>query len=131
MPSSVESEIESLVAAFVADLTNILRVSALGMFEEALGGQGTARAKRSTSRAPRAAAPARTPKGAKRDPKAIEALTEKLAAFIKKTPGQRIEQVGKALAVSTRELALPVKKLIAAKRVSTKGHKRATTYFPR
>jgi hypothetical protein len=32
--------------------------------------------------------------------------------------------------VPTRELNLPVKKLLAAKRIRTEGHKRATEYFP-
>ncbi|HEV8549778.1 MAG TPA: hypothetical protein VGQ57_12135 [Polyangiaceae bacterium] len=56
-------------------------------------------------------------------------MTERLAAFIAKSEGLRIEQIAKELQTSTRELNLPVKKLIAAKRVSTKGQKRATTYF--
>jgi hypothetical protein len=33
--------------------------------------------------------------------------------------------------VSTRELNLPVKKLLATKAIKTKGQKRATQYFPR
>ena len=70
-------------------------------------------------------------KGAKRDPGELDALTEKLGAFIKKNPGQRIEQVRKELGVTTKDLALPVKRLLAAKKVSTKGQKRATTYYPR
>jgi hypothetical protein len=69
------------------------------------------------------------PKGAKRRPEALTALTDKLGAFIVKNPGLRIEQLGRALGTPTKELALPVKKLIAAKRVSSKGQKRATTYF--
>jgi hypothetical protein len=132
MPSFIESEIESLVATFVADLTSLLHASALDVVQEALG-VGRVRAPRQArgakSRAPTTGG--KRLKGAKRDPKDIEALTEKLASFVKKTPGQRIEQIGKALSTSTKDLALPVKKLVAAKRLSTKGQKRATTYFPR
>jgi hypothetical protein len=40
-------------------------------------------------------------------------------------------EIGKALNTSTKELALPVKKLVGAKPLSTKRQKRATTYFPR
>jgi len=130
MPSS-ETEIESLVATFVADLTALLRASALGVFEEALGAQVTGKTARRTARGRGTPASSRRAKGEKRDPKDLEALTDKLAAFIKKTPGQRIEQIGKALGTPTKDLSLPVKKLIAAKRVSTKGQKRATTYFAR
>ncbi len=130
MPSSVESEIESRVAAFVADITSLVQASALEVVQQALGGAIAPQGRRSTGAKVRVAVSAgRRPKGAKRDPKDIEALTEKLASAIKKTPGQRIEQIGKALGTPTKDLALPVKKLIAAKRVSTKGQKRATTYF--
>lgn len=132
MPNSVDSEIESLVSTFVADLTALLRTSALNLVSDALAGQSTPQGSKRRGAA-RTAAPAaaRRPKGAKRDPEDIAALTESLAAFVKKTPGQRIEQIGKALGTPTKELTLPMKKLIAAKRISTKGQKRATTYFAR
>ena len=71
----------------------------------------------------------RRAKGAKRDPRLLQALTDKLGDYIKKNPGLRIEQIGKALGTPTKDLALPVKKLVAAKKISTKGQKRATTYF--
>lgn len=132
MPNSVDSEIESLVSTFVADLTALLRASALNLVSDALTGHSVPQGGKRRGAA-RAAAPAsaRRPKGAKRDPDDIAKLTESLAAFVKKTPGQRIEQIGKALGTPTKELTLPMKKLIAAKRISTKGQKRATTYFAR
>ena len=49
-------------------------------------------------------------------------------AYIAKHPGQRIEQIGAAMGVSTKSLVLPSKKLIASKAVFTRGNKRATTY---
>jgi hypothetical protein len=70
-------------------------------------------------------------KGQKRDPKVIEATTEKLLAHIRKNPGERIEPIGKALGIATKDLTLPVRKLIESKRVKTRGQRRATTYFPR
>jgi hypothetical protein len=71
----------------------------------------------------------RQAKGAKRTPEELEALTKKLRAAIAKQPGQRIEQIGAGLGVATKELVLPVKKLLGEKSISTKGQKRATTYF--
>jgi hypothetical protein len=130
MPSSIESEIHSRLEAFAQDLIAVIRASALELVSEALGGQATS-ARHGTNSAAVAPPRSRRPKGAKRDPKALAALTEKLGAFIKKTPGQRIEQIGKAMGTATKELALPVKKLLLAKKISTKGQKRATTYFPR
>ena len=41
-----------------------------------------------------------------------------------------MEAIGKALGTPTKELNLPVKKLLSAKRIRTKGEKRATEYFP-
>jgi len=132
MQSSIDSEIQSRVSAFAAELVAIVRASALEVVQEALGDAVTPRAVRGGAKlslAPKAAAS--RGKGAKRDPQAIEALTNQLGAFIKKNPGQRIEQIGKELGIPTKELALPVKKLLAGKRISTKGQKRATTYFGR
>jgi hypothetical protein len=53
-----------------------------------------------------------------------------LLAQIKKTPGSGIEAIGKAIAIPTRDLALPVRKLIAEKAIRRRGQKRATKYFP-
>lgn len=69
-------------------------------------------------------------KGEKRSPEAIRATTNKLLAAIKTAPGSRIEYLSKQLDIPTKDLALPVKKLIAAKSVKTKGQKRATAYYP-
>ncbi len=132
MPSSVESDIRSRVEAFVEELTAMIRASALDLVNEALGEGGSRPGRRSAGRRPAAPAPsARRVKGAKRDPKMLAALTDRLGDYIKKKPGQRIEQIGKALGTPTKDLALPVKKLLAAKKISTKGQKRATTYFGR
>jgi hypothetical protein len=125
MPTSIESEILSRVESFAAEIIALVRSSAMDMVHQALGGNAARRSR--PGRPPSARASLRQ-KGAKRDPRVLEALTEKLGAFIKKNPGQRIEQIGKALGTPTKDLALPVKKLIAAKKISTKGQKRATTY---
>jgi hypothetical protein len=130
MPSSVESDIRSRVEAFVEEITAMIRTSALEVVSEALGEGGSRPAARGRARA---SAPVvssgRRAKGAKRDPRLLQALTDKLGDYIKKNPGLRIEQIGKALGTPTKDLALPVKKLVAAKKLSTKGQKRATTYF--
>ena len=128
MPTSLDSEIRSRVAAFADEIVALIRASAVDVVNAALGGTAV-RSRRGRAVSARMS---RRPKGAKRDPAAIARLTETLGTFIKKNPGgQRIEQIGKALGIATKDLALPVKKLLAAKRISTKGQKRSTTYFPR
>lgn len=69
-------------------------------------------------------------KGKKRDPRALETLTSQLGAAIATTPGQRIEQIAKSLGVSSKELALPAKKLLSSRKIKTTGTRRATKYFP-
>jgi hypothetical protein len=78
----------------------------------------------------RPAAAAKRAPGAKRPPGELVKLTERLGEYIKSHPGLRMENIGKALGAPTRELNLPIKKLLAAKKIRSEGHKRATEYFP-
>jgi hypothetical protein len=80
------------------------------------------------AKAPRGGARA---KGAKRSPDELEKLTGQLLTYIKGNAGQRIEQIADGMGTSTKELNLPAKKLLSTKAIKTKGHKRATQYFPR
>ncbi len=76
----------------------------------------------------KAAAPKRA-SGEKRPPAELVKLTEKLGEYIKAHPGLRIEFIGKALATPTKDLTLPIKKLLAGKKIRSEGQKRATEYF--
>jgi hypothetical protein len=78
------------------------------------------------------ARPGRPPggRGAKRTAEDLEALSTKFATFVKAHPGLRIEQINKELGTTTKDLALPIRKLIADRTISAKGQKRSTTYFP-
>ena len=49
--------------------------------------------------------------------------------FVTANPGMRIEQINKELGTSTRDLQLPIRKLISTGSLKSKGEKRATTYF--
>lgn len=69
--------------------------------------------------------------GTKRSAEHLAQLTERLFEQIRAFPGERIEGIGAALQLTTKDLALPVKKLLAAKRIRTVGQKRATKYYPR
>jgi len=128
MLTSVDSDVLARVEAFAAEIVAAVRASVLEIVQEAISEAGNARrpgrARASSVRSVRT-------KGAKRDPQLLQALTEQLGTFIKNNPGQRIEQIAKALGAPTKDLVLPVRKLIAAKQISTKGQKRSTKYFPR
>jgi hypothetical protein len=142
--TSVSEQIRARVEAFVDELSDLIRDSAMETVQKALtggGGGGDAGGRRGrragavvgrrgAAAAPAAAARTRA-KGAKRSPDELEELTTQLLNYVKSNPGQRIEQIAQGMGTSTKELNLPAKKLLAKKALKTKGHKRATQYFPR
>ena len=138
--ADLDRQIRDRIEMFVQDLAALVRQSAVQAVASALGenavtrrGPGRPRsngiATFSGRRGP--GRPAGRRKGEKRAPEQLAALVDKLFSLIKSKPGQRIEEIAGAMGISTKELTLPAKKLIAEKRVSTKGQKRATRYFAR
>jgi len=131
--ANISDTIRSALEAFVDDISNLIQQAALESVEAALTNASTIPGRR--GRGARAVAPsfAALPqsrkKGAKRSPEELEQLIKKLHGYIAKNPGERIEQIAQSLDISTKELNLPAKKLISEKKLSTKGQKRATTYF--
>jgi hypothetical protein len=65
----------------------------------------------------------------KRSPKTLARLQSRLLDEISRKPGQRIEAISRSMGVSTKDLNLPIKKLLEAKRIQKRGEKRATEYF--
>jgi hypothetical protein len=134
----IDDEIRAQTEAFAADLVAIISRAAIEAVREALDLpiERDRAASRQASPAPRSGGQARRVPaarrafGAKRPPGELAKVVERLAAHIKANPGQRMEHIGTALGTSTAELNLPMRKLLAAKRVKTTGHKRATEYFP-
>jgi hypothetical protein len=136
MPNSLDDRIRARVEQFAAELAELIRESAMETVSAALAGarpspgRGGRRGAAVVVRAGRGRAASRE-KGAKRPPDEIERLTGKLFDYVKGNPGQRIEQIADGMGISTKELNLPAKKLIANKQLRTKGQKRATQYFAR
>ena len=132
--SDFQNEMNHAVQGFVAQITELARRAAMDTLESAFGGRGGRGGGRSVA-APAAAGVAsigrpRGGRGAKRTAEDLEALSEKFATFVKANPGLRIEQINKELGTTTKDLALPIRKLIADRMISAKGNKRSTTYFP-
>ncbi|HTQ05098.1 MAG TPA: hypothetical protein VMI54_14640 [Polyangiaceae bacterium] len=129
--SDIDEKIRGMLEAFAGDLAGLIRESAMQSVRDALGGEAAGGRGRRGARALAAPLGRRLPKGAKRPPDEIVKLTSRLLEYVKGHKGERIEQIAKGMSVSTRELNLPVKKLIAGKSIKTRGQKRATQYFPR
>jgi len=132
----IDAQLRARIDAFVADISAAVRASALDAVREALGSPGSAPAKRGPGRPPRAdasdapaAAPKRAAKRGKRTPEDVAMMGEVVVAYVAKNPGQSVEQIGKALGVKTKELALPIIRMIAAKKLRTTGERRGTKYF--
>jgi hypothetical protein len=133
--ANINDTIRAALDAFVDDISNLIQQAALESVEQALAGASVIPGRRGRGGATRAVAPSFVAlgrgrkKGAKRTADELEQLIKKLHGYIAKNPGQRIEQIAQGLDITTKELNLPAKKLISDKKLSTKGQKRATTYF--
>ena len=158
--SNVENTIKARVEAFVNDLSDLIRQSALEAVGEALKKGGAAPAAPAARRPGRpakvveapvaakpaakvgrpakaagssasAAAAAKRRAGEKRSPVLLAQVTDQVGNHIKANPGQGVEQIAKALSTTTKELTLPIRKLLGDKKITSKGQKRATRYFPK
>ncbi len=124
--------LESLIAQFTDELTQLVRRDALQQVLSALGGDevprapGRPRATRKASSKPR---PARAGRRVRRSTEDVAGMGERLLAHVKANPGQRGEQIAAALKTDVKTMRLPMLKLIAEKKVRTEGQRRGMTYF--
>lgn len=131
------SQINKLVDEFVSQVTALAKQAAMDTLTASLGAANGAAGRRRVAELAigggglrGSAAAARRAKGAKRPQQEIERTKARVQEFIQKNPGLRIEQINKELGTQTRDLALPLRKLISDGQVRTEGEKRSTTYYP-
>ena len=127
------TKIEALVKDFVAQVTKLARETAMATLTASLASGAVATPPRATARPAKPSSPVSTrrpKKGAKRPAADIAQLEGVLAKHIAAHPGQRVEQINRALGTKTKDARLPLAKLIEAGTVKTKGNRRATQYFP-
>src|SRR3954469_16299545 len=131
--SDFQNEMNRTVQGFVAQITELARRAAIDTLESAFGGRGGGNGAAAIAAVVAGAGRAGRPRGgrgAKRTPADLAALSDRVAAFVKANPGLRIEQINKQLDTTTKDLALPIRKLISEGAITAKGQKRSTTYFP-
>ncbi len=117
---NLQADVQQLVDGFVVQVGDLARRAAIETLEVALGGNRPARGQGVRS----------TVLGEKRSAGDLEKLSDDFVAFVTKKPGIRIEQINKQLGTKTKELALPIRKLVAEGAINTKGSRRSTMYFP-
>jgi hypothetical protein len=129
---TVEAKIQLLVQDFVTNVTALARQVAVDTLANALNATTASASPTRRQRLSAAGGSTRAvglAKGRKRPAGDLERLSARLLDHVKANPGQRIEQINRALGTRTPELRGPVVKLIATKEIKTKGQRRATTYF--
>ena len=141
MPNTA-SQIESRVRAFADEIRALTRQELIDALTDVLAGAAPAKRgpgrppKTSTPRTATASAPPsrrasrRRTTGGRRAPAEVAKTIERVRDYVVANPGKGAEQICPALGVTTRELAMPMKKLLASKHITRKGVRRATRYFP-
>jgi len=133
--SDFQNEMNRTVQAFVAQISELARRAAINTLESAFGAGGArggiaAAVVNAVSAVSSPVGRPRGGRGAKRTAEDLEALSTQLASFVKANPGLRVEQINKELGTTTKDLALPIRKLLADNVITSKGQKRSTAYFP-
>ena len=59
----------------------------------------------------------------------VESTAASVLAHVKANPGQGVTEIAAALRLSTKDLQLPILKLLGEKKLKTKGQRRGTKYF--
>jgi hypothetical protein len=119
------------VHVFVTEITELARQQALETLSAALAAGGRGRAVRGRNgTSVRVARRGREQAGNRRSPEEIDRAAQALLSEIQANPGLRVEQIGRALGAATKDLSLPLKKLLSQRMVRSEGQRRATRYFP-
>ncbi|WP_394831652.1 hypothetical protein LVJ94_34580 [Pendulispora rubella] len=137
----LKNQINKLAEDFAQGVLAAMRSASL---EEIVGGTGSrstpvaAKTRAAAGRPARGGAVAAAPKSPRgrggrlhrRSEEEIGAVGDKIIEVLKAHPeGLRAEQIRAELGLEAKELPRPLKDLLAAKKLKTKGQKRATTYF--
>jgi len=130
--ANLQSDIQNLVDSFVAQVTELARRAAMDTLESALGrgGRGSSGGGGGLRLGSIGGSTRGRGRGAKRTGAELDKLSDDFLAFVHKNPGLRIEQINKQLGTTTKDLALPIRKMIGDGTLKVKGKKRSTAYFP-
>ena len=123
MNEELQRQLQANIENFAANVTVILTQAVREAVEAALT------TPRSSKRAGSAGAPAAA--RARRRPtngRGSSLDVDTVLAEVKRQGGRGVEKLAKKLGVKTKQLTLPLRKLIAAKKIKTKGRRRGMSY---
>ncbi len=130
--STTDSALEALIRSFAAQLQDLVRsqlsADVTSAVQGAIGGKQAPRGRAVASQNGLTARPVKRGAGGKRTPEQIDKLAIQLLAHIEKNPEQRSEQIAAANKLTTGELVLPIRKLLADRKIKAKGKARGTMY---
>ena len=141
MPTKdIEFAIRSSVDNLVAELTELIRESALETVREALSnelipmprsvGRPRKKAGRGPGRPRKAGGSAKkSGKRVRRTMEDLEGYADRIQAYVKSHPGIGVVAISKGVRLTTKDIKRPIQMLLAKKRLRTEGAKRGTTYF--
>lgn len=121
--------------AFVEELSTLVRRAALESVQEALGTgaalsrRGSTRTVKRRKKATRAGRPAGR-KGGRRSSESVAATAEAIVRHVRSNPDQNVTEIGDALGLSSKDLRLPILKLVKEKQLRKTGKRRGTRYHP-
>ncbi len=125
------NEVERLVREFTSKLESVIRAQVVAEIDAVVrsavhGVAGARSVGRTAARGALKVTAARS--DGKRTPEEIEKIAAKLLAYIGAHPGQRSEQIADATGLATKELSLPIRRLLEDKKIKAAGKARGTTY---
>jgi hypothetical protein len=142
MPTpALNQVIQSRIQTFLAELSGLVRRSAMEAVQAALSTDSATPARRGPGR-PRDSTlakrgPGRPRKGGRlasggrlrRSAEDLQAIGGRVLSYVRSNAGARLEEIGRGLKTDTAILKRPVALLLEGKQLRTEGQKRGTKYF--
>ena len=131
--ASLRSQLASLAETFASSVLAAIRGASLDdLLSEAQGAPRSGRKERprTADGAPLPHRPSRKGRLGRRSPEDIAKTLAQVVALVQgKKTGMRSEEIRKALKLDVREVPRVLKEGLKTKKLKSKGHKRATTYY--
>ncbi len=136
---SADHQIRSRIQSFVDEISDLIRLAAVGHVHAALAGKvgyvpaATRRRGRPAGKKQRTKAAKATRRGGKRvrrSSESVQQLAAKVQAAVRSGPGRRLGEIAAQLGTDAKEIRRPAQVLVAERKLKTTGQRGGTRYFP-